>query len=126
MKINYFPSKFILSVPSIFFATLAMMFRSTTKNTKQLSQQFDQFQTLVWFYQQVGGKVGLETDQRLEDVYVMVYQNVSISKGSSEIAILVEKVAGHPVSLNLGQPHRASTPPCWVNLVVVVLKLNTF
>ena len=55
----------------------------------------------------------------------MVYQNVSISKGSSEIAILVEKVAGQPVSLNLGQPQRASTPPCWVNLVIVVLNVNT-
>ena len=32
------------------------------------------------------------------------------------MAILVEKVAGHPVSLNLGHPHLASTPPCWANL----------
>ena len=32
------------------------------------------------------------------------------------MAILVENVAGQPVSLNLGQPQRASTPPCWVNL----------
>ena len=55
---------------------------------------------------------------RLDSAYVSAsfYQNVSISKGSSEIAILVENVAGQPVSLNLGHPHLASTPPCWVNL----------
>ena len=35
---------------------------------------------------------------------------------ASEMAILVEKVAEHPVSLNLGQLHLASTPPVWVNL----------
>ena len=35
---------------------------------------------------------------------------------ASEMAILVEKVAEQPVSLNLGQPHLASTPPVWVNL----------
>ena len=44
------------------------------------------------------------------------HQTGSISGASSEIAILVENVAGQPVSRNLGQPKRASTPPCWVSL----------
>ena len=73
---------------------------------------------LALLRQQVGGlqNILLSCRTRLDDVCLIVYQNVSISKGSSEIAILVENVAGQPVSLNLGQPQRASTPPCWVNL----------